>query len=64
MSIVEFKGGPITVRYLERKRKSELARMYMDLLKEFERLQRHLEGVRTENAALAADLRNLRSKMG
>jgi len=32
MSIVEFHGGPITMRYLENKSKRELARMYMDLL--------------------------------
>lgn len=32
MSIIEFSGGPITYRYLERKSKSDLAHMYMDLL--------------------------------
>jgi hypothetical protein len=37
MSIVEINGGPITVRYLERKTKWELARMYMDLLAIVER---------------------------
>ena len=33
MSIVEYHGGPITHHYLMKKSKSELASMYMDLLK-------------------------------
>lgn len=37
MSIVEFRGGPITHRYLMGKSKADLARMYMQLLEAMER---------------------------
>lgn len=37
MSIIEFNGGPITHKYLMGKTKWELAIMYMDLLRMYER---------------------------
>lgn len=37
MSIVEFRGGPVTHRYLMNKTKYDLARLYMELLSVLER---------------------------
>lgn len=37
MAIIEIIGGPITYQYLMRKTKSELADMYLRLLRETER---------------------------
>ena len=46
MSIVEFNGGPVTHRYLMNKTKSELASMYMDLLRIRERIERERNELR------------------
>lgn len=42
MAIIEFHGGPVTHKYLMGKTKWELASMYMDLLREWEKARAQL----------------------
>lgn len=48
MTIVEIKGGRITHHYLVKKRKDTIARMYMDLLREYEQAKKALRELRDE----------------
>lgn len=41
MAIIEFNGGPITHKYLMNKTKWELASMYMELLRLYEKERTH-----------------------
>lgn len=59
MSIIEMNSGPITMRYLERKTKHDLARMYMDLLSVFERMQARAETAERDLTAARARIERL-----
>jgi chromosome segregation ATPase len=63
MSIVEIKGGPITYSYLERKTKSELARVYMDLLSVYNGIRKRCDSLEQELENAGAIIQDLEGQL-